>query len=118
VDEPATLKGQVPNADYRAIRAGLDGRFPLGRTAIVIGADWIEPLSSGPVYNRFTVAKVHGVGGKVGFVVKIASGFELRIAAEYSRFFADFDPVVGDGYIAGGALDQYLGLRLSGAYVE
>jgi hypothetical protein len=118
IDEPAALKGQVPNVDYRAIRAGFDGRFPVGRVAILAGFNWIEPLSSGAVYDHFTGAKVHGVGGKLGFVVKIASGFELRIAAEYSRFFSDFDPVLGDAYIAGGALDQYLGLRLSGAYVE
>lgn len=118
VDETADLKGQIPNVDYSAIRAGADGRFPIGRTAITVGFDWIEPLSSGQVYDRFTGAKVHGVGGKLGFVIKIASGFELRVAAEYSRFFSDFDPVLGDAYIAGGALDQYLGLRLSGAYVE
>jgi hypothetical protein len=118
IDEPAALKGQVPNADYSAIRAGIDGRFPIGRAAIVAGFDWIEPLSSGPVYDRFTAAKVHGIGGKLGLVVRIASGFELRFAAEYSRFFSDFDPVLGDAYVAGGALDQYLGLRLSGAYVE
>lgn len=117
-DEPDALKGQIPNVDYSAIRAGVDARFPLGRPAIVVGFDWIEPLSSGPVYARFTNAKVHGVGAKLGLDVKLVSGFELRVAAEYSRFFSDFDPVLGDAYIAGGALDQYLGLRLSGAYVE
>ncbi|MBK9265521.1 MAG: hypothetical protein IPM54_37755 [Polyangiaceae bacterium] len=118
VDEPPELAGQVPNVDYSAIRAGIDGRFPIGRAAIVAGFDWIEPLSAGPVYDRFTGVGVHGIGGKVGLVVRIASGFELRFAAEYARFFSDFDPVLGDAYVAGGALDQYLGLRLSGAYVE
>ncbi len=118
VDEPPELEGQIPNVNYSAIRAGADARFPLGRTALTLGFDWIEPLSSGTVYDRFTAAKVHGVGGKLGFVIKIASGFELRMAAEYSRFFSDFDPVLGDSYVAGGALDHYLGLRLSGAYVE
>jgi len=118
VDETEGLEGQLPNVDYRAIRAGIDARFPLGRPAIVVGFDWIEPLSDGPVYDRFPRRSVHGIGGKLGLDVKIASGFELRVAAEYSRFFSDFDPVLGDAYIAGGALDQYLGLRLSGAYVE
>ncbi len=118
VEEPDELKGQIPNADYRTIRAGIDGRFPLGRPAIVVGFDWIEPLSDGPVYDHFPRRSVHGIGGKLGLDVKIAGGFELRMAAEYSRFFSDFDPVLGDAYIAGGALDQYLGLRISGAYVE
>lgn len=118
VDEPPELAGQIPNVDYRAIRAGVDGRIPIGRAAIVAGFDWIEPLSSGPVYDRFSGAKVHGIGGKLGVFMKLASGFELRFTADYSRFFSDFDPVLGDAYIAGGALDQYIGLRLSGAYVE
>lgn len=117
-DEPPALAGQVPNADYSAIRAGVDARIPLGRPALMFGFDWIEPLSAGPVYDRFREPKVHGVGGKLGLFIKIASGFELRMAAEYQRFFADFDPVLGNAYIAGGALDQYLGFRLSAAYVE
>jgi len=117
-DEPTALKGQIPNVDYSAIRAGVDARIPLGRPALVFGFDWIEPLSAGAVYDRFTGSKVHGVGAKLGLFIKIAGGFELRMAAEYSRFFSDFDPVLGDAYIAGGALDQYLGFRLSGAYVE
>ncbi len=118
VDEPAELVGQVPNVDYQAIRFGVDARFPLGRAAILAGFDWIEPLSAGPVYDRFTGVGVHGLGAKLGLVVGIASGFELRFAAEYNRFFSDFDPVLGDAYVAGGALDQYLGLRLSAAYVD
>ena len=118
VDEPTELAGQIPNVDYSAIRAGADARFPFGRTALALGFDWIEPLSSGILTERFTGAKVHGVAGKLGFVIKVASGFEVRMAAEYSRFFWDFDPVLGDTYVAGGALDHYLGLRLSGAYVE
>lgn len=118
ITETPELAGQIPNVDYSAIRAGVDGRFPLGRTAISVGFDWIEPLSSGQVYERFTGAKVHGVSAKLGFAAKLGGGFELRLAAEYARFFSDFDPVLGDAYVAGGALDQYLGLRLSGAYVE
>lgn len=118
ITETSELAGQIPNVDYSAIRAGADGRFPIGKTAITVGFDWIEPLSSGAVYDRFTGAKVHGVAGKLGFGAKLGGGFELRLAAEYARFFSDFDPVLGDAYVAGGALDQYLGLRLSGAYVE
>lgn len=118
IEETGTLKGEIPNVDYSAIRAGVDGRFPLGRAALLVGFDWIEPLSSGPVYDRFTAASVHGVGGKLGVHIKLVSGFELRVAAEYARFFSDFDPVLGDAYIAGGALDQYVGLRLGAAYVE
>jgi len=118
IDEPPELAGQTPSVDYRAIRAGIDGRFPVGRAAIVAGFDWIEPLSTGPVYDRFTRAKVHGFDGKLGLFVRIASGFELRFSAEYARFFSDFAPAPGDTYVASGAVDQYLGIRLAGAYVE
>jgi len=36
---------------------------------------------------------------------------------EYTRFFSDFNPVVGNSHVAGGALDQLVWIRLGAAYV-
>lgn len=118
VDELPALAGQIANVDYVALKLGVDGRMPLGRIALLAGFDYYEPFSAGEVYDRFTGAGVHGIGAMGGLVVRIAGGFEARVAGEYRRFFADFDPVLGDANVAGGALDQYMGIRLSGAYVE
>jgi len=118
VDATGTLADQVANVDYLSIRGGLSGWIPLGSVALFFGADWLEPLNTGPVYERFTGAKVHGVEGALGLAVRWSSGFQLRLTGEYTRFFSDFDPVPGDVHIAGGALDQLLGLRLSAAYMD
>lgn len=118
ISELPELAGEVANVDYVALRFGVDGRYPIGRIGLLAGFDYLEPLSEGPVYERFTNPKVHGIGAMGGISVGVATGFEVRIAGEYKRFFSDFDPKLGDTHIAGGALDQYMGIRLSGAYIE
>ncbi|WP_437737081.1 hypothetical protein [Sorangium sp. So ce1335] len=117
IEAPADLARTVPNVDYTLFRAGLDGRFPVGPVALALGAEYLLPLSSGPVYDRFTAASVQGIGAMAGVMVPIATGIEGRVLVEYARFFSSFQPEQGDAYIAGGAIDQYLGLRLAGAYV-
>ncbi|WP_441287677.1 hypothetical protein ACSRUE_36960 [Sorangium sp. KYC3313] len=117
IDAPADLAMTVPNVSYTLFRAGLDGRFPVGPIALALGAEYILPLSSGPVYERFTGASVQGIGALAGVMVPVATGIEARLLVEYARFFSSFQPEQGDAYIAGGAIDQYLGLRLAGAYV-
>ncbi|WP_438008671.1 hypothetical protein WME89_08195 [Sorangium sp. So ce321] len=117
IDAPADLARTVPNVSYTLFRAGLDGRFPVGPVALGLGAEYILPLSSGPVYERFTGASVQGIGALAGVMIPVATGIEARLLVEYARFFSSFQPEQGDAYIAGGAIDQYLGLRLAGAYV-
>ncbi|WP_437624560.1 hypothetical protein [Sorangium sp. So ce1151] len=118
IDAPADLARTVPNVSYTLFRAGLDGRFPVGSVALGLGAEYILPLSSGPVYDRFTGASVQGIGALAGVMIPVATGIEARLLVEYARFFSSFQPEQGDAYIAGGAIDQYLGLRLAGAYVH
>jgi len=118
IEEPALLAGEVPDVDYLALRGGIDGVIPIGRVSILAGFDWLEPLKTGEVYGRFREASVHGIGAMAGVGVRIAGGFEVRLLGEYSRFFSDFNPVLGDAHVAGGALDQFFGIRLAGAYVE
>ncbi|WP_437960080.1 hypothetical protein WME76_10850 [Sorangium sp. So ce119] len=117
IEAPADLARTVPNVSYTLFRAGLDGRFPVGPVALALGAEYLLPLSSGAVYERFTGASVQGIGAMAGVMVPVATGIEARVLVEYARFFSSFQPEQGDPYIAGGAIDQYLGLRLAGAYV-
>ncbi|WP_433933878.1 hypothetical protein AB3662_05540 [Sorangium cellulosum] len=117
IEAPADLARTVPNVSYTLFRAGLDGRFPVGPVALALGAEYLMPLSSGAVYERFQGASVQGIGAMAGVMIPVATGIEARVLAEYARFFSSFQPEQGDAYIAGGAIDQYLGLRLAGAYV-
>lgn len=115
-DAPGMLDAEVPEVSYMLLRFGLDGRFPAGPVALEIGGDFLLPLSSGQVYDRFRDPSVLGVEGRAGVAVPIAAGFEARVHGEYTRFFSSFAPVPGDPYVAGGALDQLLALRVGAAY--
>ncbi|WP_437768216.1 hypothetical protein WMF27_14845 [Sorangium sp. So ce281] len=117
VDAAEALASTVPNVSYTLIRAGLDARVPVGPVALALGADYLFPLSSGQVYERFEGASVQGIGAMAGVLVPVTTGVEARLLLEYARFFSSFEPAIGDPYVAGGAIDQYLGVRLAGAYV-
>jgi hypothetical protein len=118
IEEPPLLKGETPDASYFALRGGVDTRIPIGPVGLLLGFDWLQPLQSGEVYSRFTGARVYGLNASGGVAVQVGLGFELRLLAQYSRFFSDFNPVQGDAHVAGGALDEFFGLRLGAAYVE
>lgn len=118
IEEPALLAGEVPDVSYLALRGGLDTVIPISRVAILASFDWLEPLQTGEVYGRFRDPSVHGIGASAGLAVRLGGGFEVRLIGEYSRFFSDFGPVLGDPHVAGGALDQFVGVRIAGAYVE
>ncbi|WP_437281842.1 hypothetical protein WME90_15200 [Sorangium sp. So ce375] len=117
VDAAEALARTVPNVSYTLVRAGVDARVPVGPVALALGADYLMPLSSGPVYDRFAGASVQGIGAMAGVLVPVTTGVEARLLVEYARFFSSFEPAIGDDYVAGGAIDQYLGVRLAGAYV-
>ncbi len=116
-EAPADIADEVPGVSYKLLRFGLDMRIPAGPVALELGGDFLLPLSSGEVYDRFTDPSVLGIETRIGLGIPLAAGFELRLAGEYSRFFSSFNPVVGDPYVAGGALDQLIWIRLGAAYV-
>ncbi|WP_437602767.1 hypothetical protein WMF28_14185 [Sorangium sp. So ce590] len=118
IDAQGALANTVPNVSYTIFRVGLDARVPVGPVALALGADYLMPLSSGPVYDRFTGASVQGIGATAGVLIPVATGIEARLLLEYARFFSSFQPELTDAYAAGGATDQYLGIRLAGAYIH
>jgi hypothetical protein len=118
-DAPEDIEREVPEVTYTLLRFGVDGRAPVGPVAFLAGFDLLVPLSSGAVYDRFTDAGVLGIGlgGGLAVPIPVLAGLEARALVEYARFFSSFGPQLGDDYVAGGALDQFLGIRLAGAYV-
>jgi hypothetical protein len=113
----AAIDGQIPSVDYQANRTSVDAHIPLGRFALVAGAGFRAVLSAGDVASRFRGSSAEGVDGKLGVSATVVSGWEVRLLLDYERYFYSFHPVPGDGYVAGGALDQLFGGRLSVAYV-
>jgi hypothetical protein len=121
-DDPtdATLVGALPDVSYKFLKGGVDGLIPVaGIVNIVAGFDYIGPLDAGAVYDRFTMSSVGGIDVRIGLAFPVSMGFEARLMAEYTRMFYAFEPVAEprDMYIAGGALDQYLGISAGAAYV-
>lgn len=118
------IGGEVASVKYTFLRPGLDARIPAGPVAFMAGFGWMFILDGGDVVTRFTPdnrgtkgdASLGGLDLSLGLAVGIAGGLEARLVAQYDRFFYAFEPQVGDQYVAGGALDQVLGLRLGAAY--
>ena len=115
-DGTAALVASAPSVTYTSLRGGLDARIPFWRMALLLDVGYDGALSAGAVHERFTGASVGGLDFGVGFAILIASGFEARLNAHYTRYFYTFDPVPGDAYVAGGALDEFLGLGIGVAY--
>jgi hypothetical protein len=111
------IDDEVAEAGYLMIRPGLDARFPVGEIfAMMPSFGYLGMIEGGEVYDRFTEPTIHGIDMGFAFAFIIDAGFEIRGGVEYTRIFSSFEPVVGDLYVAGGALDQLLALRLGAAY--
>ena len=108
---------EIPSVDYQANRTAVDGRIPFGRFSLLGSAGFRAVVSAGDVASRFRATSVEGVDGQLGAAATIASGLEARIVFDYERYFYAFQPIPGDAYVAGGALDQFFGATLALAYV-
>ncbi|MEQ9318917.1 MAG: hypothetical protein RIF41_07135, partial [Polyangiaceae bacterium] len=109
---------EVGTVSYLFIRPGLDARLPIADWfALMPAFGYVAPLSKGEAYDRVNGASVHGLDMELMLAFVVGLGFEVRTGVEYMRYFASFDPQVGDTFVAGGALDQYLMLRAGAAYV-
>jgi hypothetical protein len=111
-----TLLQQSPSVSYESLRAGADARFPFGPFAMLFTAGYDGPLSAGDVSNRFRGSNYGGVDVSAAFAWEFHEGFEARLTVAYDRYFYSFHPVPGDTFVAGGALDEFFGLRFGVAY--
>jgi hypothetical protein len=115
-DTQAAIKGSVPSVTYASLRGGVDARIPFWRMALLLDFGYDGALSAGDVYTRFRGSSVGGIDLGVGLSLALGAGFELRLRSHYTRYFYKFHPNVGDPYVAGGALDEFLGFGLGVAY--
>jgi hypothetical protein len=113
----------LPGVDYQYLRIGADGRVPVGRVAVVIGAGYRHLLTTtsptgqtvpaaGSVGDHFPRADIAGLDARIGGVLPLAEHIEARLVIRYIRYWAAFNSKPGDTYIAGGAVDQMLHAEL------
>ena len=110
------IDGSVPSVTYAALRGGVDARIPFWRMALLLDFGYDGALSAGAVHDRFRDSTVGGIDLGVGLALALGAGFELRLRSHYTRYFYKFHPKLGDAYVAGGALDEFLGFGLGVAY--
>ena len=109
----------LPTAKTISVRFGFDARLLVaGHFSVMLGAAYLLPTSRGEIYDRFRSPHVAGVDGELGAALGIIPGLEARLTGRYTRYFASFDPVVGDQIVAGGALDEQMQFGLGVRYAH
>lgn len=102
---------QLPNVSYPGLRLGLGFDVPLvsrlrlyGDGAFVIVGTPGEVISS----TFFKAGSVNGLNARVGFSLGIVDHVAAEVGVQYQHYFYAFQPEVGDAFVAGGALDQFV----------
>jgi len=110
---------ELPDVDYSFLRAGLDARMPIARAIVVIAsAGYMGVLSSGALDDRFPRSSAGGADLALGASWRALGPVAISLTASYTRFFFTMNPEPGDPYVAGGALDEFLGIQLGASYVN
>jgi hypothetical protein len=120
---------QVAPVDYRHIRAGGGIRMPFGTgNSFVAGGHYLHILSAGDILDDKKYFKGAALGGElfagVTLPLSFLKGFDLTAGLDFRRITFAFTPNLNPpavpgapmGRIAGGAVDQYVGLNLGVGY--
>ena len=113
----------LPSARTISLRFGLDGRVLLaGRFSAILDIAYLAVTSPGEIYEHFRDPHVAGIDGDLGFALAIVPGLEARLGGRYTRYFASFEPKVGDtlrrGWRARRAAAGWLGSSLCALIVR
>ena len=115
----SVVQGLLPSARTLAVQLGLDARLELvSRFSLALGVAYLAPTVRGAIYNRFRDPHVHGIDGDFAAILGLAPGLEARASARYTRYFASFQPELGDSFVAGGALDEQFQFGLGVRYAH
>jgi hypothetical protein len=108
----------VPDVQYQYLRFGLTGRFALGsRVAITAEGAFLYVLSIGEMKDRFFPrATANGAEASLGLAIVTVAGLEVRAGVDIRRYFYGMHSQPGDEFVAGGAVDQYMGAFLGLAW--
>jgi hypothetical protein len=113
VELPGQGVSPIPAVDYVFWAPELRMRVALGdRFFVLASAAYLVINATGEIGSaaRFPRLDVGGVEGQLGMGVRVTGPWELRLVADYRRYYYTMNPQPGDPYVAGGALDQYSSL--------
>jgi hypothetical protein len=114
---------QVAPVSYRQLRAGAGVRLPLSSgAAISAGGAYLHTLGAGDILDPAKYFGGNALAGELfaGMTMPLgfAKGFDLRLGADFRRIAFAFTPNLfpASGRIAGGAVDQYIGVSVGVGY--
>jgi hypothetical protein len=114
---------QVAPVSYRQIRIGSGVRLPLDSgAAITAGGAYLHTLGAGEILDPAKYFGGNALAGELfaGMTMPMgfAKGLDLRFGADYRRVAFAFTPNLMpiNGRIAGGAVDQYIGVNIGVGY--
>ena len=107
---------QVAAVDYKQIRAGVGTRIALGdKFALIGGGAYLHLLGMGELRDvYFPGATGRGGIGYAGFAFGLPwmTGLEARVVGDFRRYVFSMNSIKDDPRIAGGAVDQYMGVNI------
>lgn len=113
-------KPQIPDAEYRFLRASTGVETALGGAMSAGGeVGYRYVLSTGELESDdyFPRLSAGGVDAALWLRVRVMGPVHVAVSANLERYFLSLNPEPGDPLIAGGALDQLIGGQL-GVEVE
>ncbi len=106
---PGATRPNIPNVSFSGVRPSLGASVHFTPVFhLHFGGAYQVLLTKGEFGTFFPQSTGGGADVWVGVGVRPISHFEIRLQGEYGRYFFTLNPEVGDPYVAGGALDQYL----------
>lgn len=118
-DAGEMAKPAVPDVAYRYLRIGVAADWPLFGAVRAGGhGGYRHVLSNGQITSAeyFPHATSGGVDGAVWLGYGLARAWRVQLALDVERYFFAMNPEPGDMRVAGGAIDQYIGMSVGLAY--
>jgi outer membrane biosynthesis protein TonB len=114
-----SVASHVAGVDYKHVRIGGGVRVPFARkAAVTAGGYFLRMQPPGEILDpdKYFYGEVRGGEGYAGVEFPIAF-LEGSVTADLRRLVYTFDVVAGeDSRVAGGAVDQYIGINLAVGY--
>jgi hypothetical protein len=104
----------IPNVTYQGVRLGIATRIQiLSRLFLTANGSYIAMADFGEIGSPNFFPHISGGGAEasLGAAFALTGGLELRATIDWRRYFLSMNPQVGDRLIAGGAVDDFFGLR-------
>lgn len=106
---------ELPSTAYTGLELGLGLDVPVASVFhLVADGAFVVLFSSGDPISAayFTGGSANGLTARAGFKIGLSDNFAVLAGVSYQHYFFKFTPQVGDRFVAGGALDQFLAGRI------